>query len=324
MATTSAGKTVEVLSELFARYGVPQVLVSDNGPQFVAQEFAEFMHANGINHLRGAPYHPATNGEAERFVQTFKQALQKGKEERGTLKQKLDRFLLVNRTAPHTTTGVPPAELFMRRQLRTRLDLLRPSVKQHVENKQQEQQKYHDRRARTRVFEVGQQVLVRNFRAGPRWIRGQVAEKNGAVSYRVKVGGETWKRHADQLLAHRGQQEAGPSDPCPQGNSGFPPGIEPSGAATVEPSLSGFGDAGNEASTREEASGEGGESASRPGTPPEIRPGTPAPIPGTSPALTPPSTGMPTVPLQAKTPRRARVTVWKQYPLRSRQKPQSP
>ena len=53
---------------------------------------------------------------------------------------------------------------------------------------------------------VGQQVLARNYRAGPRWICGQIAEKRGAVSYRVKVGGEIWKRHADQLWAYRGQQ----------------------------------------------------------------------------------------------------------------------
>ena len=58
---------------------IPKVVVSDNGPQFTAQKFAEFMEGNGINHLRGAPYHPQTNGF--RFVQTFKQSLQKG--ERG-------------------------------------------------------------------------------------------------------------------------------------------------------------------------------------------------------------------------------------------------
>lgn len=75
MATISTGKTVEVLRDLFGRYGLPQVVVSDNG-QFTAREFSDFMQANGISHRRGAPYHPATNGEAEHFVQTFKHALQ--------------------------------------------------------------------------------------------------------------------------------------------------------------------------------------------------------------------------------------------------------
>ena len=68
MTTTSAEKTIEVLRTLFASYGLPQKLVSDNGPQFTASSFEEFLSANGVQHLKSPPYHPATNGEAERFV----------------------------------------------------------------------------------------------------------------------------------------------------------------------------------------------------------------------------------------------------------------
>ena len=56
-------------------YGIPTQLVSDNGPQFTSEEFASFMKRNGIKHIRSAPYHPSTNGTAERFVQTFKKAM---------------------------------------------------------------------------------------------------------------------------------------------------------------------------------------------------------------------------------------------------------
>ena len=49
--------------------------VSDNGPQFVSEEFAKFMKSNGIHHIRSAPYHAATNGLAERMVETFKNSL---------------------------------------------------------------------------------------------------------------------------------------------------------------------------------------------------------------------------------------------------------
>ena len=104
MTTTSASKTVEVLRDLFSRYGLPQVVVSDNGPQFVSKEFSEFMQNNSISHRRG----PATNGEAERFVRTFKSALHKGKRDEGTLVQKLAQFLFVFRTTPHATTGIAP------------------------------------------------------------------------------------------------------------------------------------------------------------------------------------------------------------------------
>ena len=48
--------------------------MSDNGPQFVSAEFEKFMKENGVKHFRSAPYHPSTNGLAERFVQSLKQA----------------------------------------------------------------------------------------------------------------------------------------------------------------------------------------------------------------------------------------------------------
>ena len=128
MKSSTTEKTLEVLESLFSRYGLPRQLVSDNGPQFTAFEFEECMRANGIKHLLSAPYHPGANGDAERFVQTFKKSLRAGKDDSGTVPQKLARFLLTFRATPHATTGVAPAELFLKSQVCTRLDLLKPSV----------------------------------------------------------------------------------------------------------------------------------------------------------------------------------------------------
>ena len=75
MKSTTAEKTIEVLRTLFGSYGLPEQVVSDNGPQFISDEFSEFMRRNRIKHIRSTPYHPSTNGLAERFVQTFKRAL---------------------------------------------------------------------------------------------------------------------------------------------------------------------------------------------------------------------------------------------------------
>ena len=77
MTSTTATHTIAVLRQMFATHGLPQQLVSDNGPQFTSSEFSDFCAANGIKHIRTAPYHPASNGLAERFVQSFKVAMKK-------------------------------------------------------------------------------------------------------------------------------------------------------------------------------------------------------------------------------------------------------
>ena len=79
MASTMATRTITALRELFARNGIPNQLVSDNdsdnGPQFVSEEFKQFLANNGVRHIRSSPYHPASNRAAERMVQTMKSAL---------------------------------------------------------------------------------------------------------------------------------------------------------------------------------------------------------------------------------------------------------
>ena len=69
--------TIDKLRSTFATLGLPEVLVTDNGTTFTSADFESFCTRNGIRHLRSTPYHPATNGLAERAVQTFKQGLKK-------------------------------------------------------------------------------------------------------------------------------------------------------------------------------------------------------------------------------------------------------
>ena len=78
MKSTTAQRTLEELRKMFAAYGLPSQVVTDNGPQFVSEEFAAVMKQNGIKHIRCAPYHPSSNGAVERFVQTLKRVLKAG------------------------------------------------------------------------------------------------------------------------------------------------------------------------------------------------------------------------------------------------------
>ena len=200
MSTTTSLATVAELTRLFASYGIPQQLVSDNGPQFTSGEFKEFLRTNGVRHIQIAPYHPSSNGAAERFVRTFKEAMQKSKCTRVSIHDHLMHFLLSYRVTPHTTTGMAPCELFMGRKLRTTLDLLMPDLGSFVAKKQIQQKHSHDGKAILRQFVEGQRVLVRNYRAGPKWITAIVRQKSGPLSYIVQISPSiSWRRHVDQM-----------------------------------------------------------------------------------------------------------------------------
>ena len=75
MSSTTSIATIQVLHEMFARYGFPEILVSDNGPQFKSYEFEQFCINNGILHTTSSVCKPATNGQAERVVQILKKKL---------------------------------------------------------------------------------------------------------------------------------------------------------------------------------------------------------------------------------------------------------
>ena len=132
------------------------MIVSDNGPCFVSEEFELFLLVNGVKHVTSSPYHPATNGLAERAVQILKKGLKKVIT--GSLQTRLAQVLMSYRITPQTTTGASPSELLMARQPRTRLDLLKPNPESVVENKQMKQKVAHDKKARGRRFAKGECV----------------------------------------------------------------------------------------------------------------------------------------------------------------------
>lgn len=138
MTTTISTQTVNVFTTIFSRNGLPATIISDYVPQFTSKEFEDFLSANGIRHIKTAPYHLSSKGLTERFVQTFKQAMKFSRNIAGCLNKKLANFLLAYRSTPHCTTRKTPAKLMIGRELNTKMSLLRPNVKAHVKSKQQE------------------------------------------------------------------------------------------------------------------------------------------------------------------------------------------
>lgn len=165
------------------------------------------MEENGIQHIKSAPYHPATNGLAERFVQTMKHAL-KSSPSSQSLNRRLNAFLLSYRNTPHATTKVSPASAMFKRQLRTRLDLLRPQHTKDTVRLQQKAQMERRARAKFRSFQTGDKVLARNYTQGMKWKLATVIAKTGPVSYTLETRDHLiWKRHVDQLLHSSGSSE---------------------------------------------------------------------------------------------------------------------
>ena len=135
------------LKSQISRYGLPDALISDNGPQFSSQEFRDFMRDYGIEHSTSSPYYAQANGQAERTVQTVKHLLCKAKDPY--------KALMDYRSTP-LDIGKSPAQLFLSRRLKTTLpitaELLKPeAVNKDIHAKLQKrheiQKYYFDRRA---------------------------------------------------------------------------------------------------------------------------------------------------------------------------------
>jgi len=107
--SSTTAVTVEKLRDVFSRFDLLEMIVSDNAMFFTSDEFKQFLKANGIRHTRSTPYHPTTNGLAEWAMQTVKEGLRKAKE--GSLQTKLLRFLFQYHLSSHTTTGVSLSKL---------------------------------------------------------------------------------------------------------------------------------------------------------------------------------------------------------------------
>ena len=206
MPQITATQTIEKLRSIFAIHGLPKKVVSDNGPTFTSQEFSEFMSSNGIVHVKSAPYHPSSNGLAERAVRSFKQGLKLTSG--NSIQEKLSKFLLKYRITPHTTTGIPLAQMLMKRQLRTKLDLLYPDVEKKVQQKQLKQKEFRDNSFAVRTFQSGDLVYAENFGSSPRWIPATVLHSTGPLSYVVKTtDGREFRRHVDSLRVRHENSE---------------------------------------------------------------------------------------------------------------------
>ena len=220
-ASTSSKSTTAILEQEFAHFGYPHTLVTDNATTFMSQEFQAWCKQRGIVHLTGAPYHPATNGAAERLIQSFKQALRKSSL---PPKEALQEFLMQYRRIPFAS-GLSPSELLNGRRIRTKIDTLVPSIPHLLQGRQSRQASKHSNAEDSEVvskvehhYSLGDPCYALYFGPrrdrDPRWVPAIVTKVHGTRSVNVRVipRGPTWRRHLDQLRPRYGSDQD--DDPC--------------------------------------------------------------------------------------------------------------
>ena len=113
LTSTTSLNIIDALKDIFARHGIPETVMSDNGPQYSSLEFFQFSQKYNFQHITSSPYYPQSNGHVERGVQTVKKLFR--------LSSDPHLALLSYRSTPLPWCGRSPAELLMGRQLRTDL-----------------------------------------------------------------------------------------------------------------------------------------------------------------------------------------------------------
>lgn len=184
---------VKEFRQMFATFGIPRCIVSDNDTAFKSAEMKDFLDKNGIKIIYIAPYHPSSNGQAERMVQTTKQALRKLTS--GDWETKIARFLMRQHCVPISESRITPAELMFGRPLRTAMDVIRSKDDQEVGN--------DDSISIPRRLKIGEKVRMKNYRSsGPKWILATVTKKIGSRMYEVieEHTGIHHRRHIDQIV----------------------------------------------------------------------------------------------------------------------------
>ncbi|XP_015279864.1 PREDICTED: uncharacterized protein K02A2.6-like, partial [Gekko japonicus] len=208
VSATSTKATIRALRKIFATHGLPDTIVSDNGTAFTLEEFQQFLSGNLIRHIRSAPFHPATNGQAERMVRTTKEVLSRLME--GDWERRIAQFLLAQRTMPNPVSGRCPAELLMGRRPRTLLDRLHPDRAPEMQSSPEQQEV-------PRGFFPEDPVFASNFARGPEWLAGCIIRPLGSVMYEVSTKcGQVLRRHINQLQRRMLPEHTGTEGPEPQ------------------------------------------------------------------------------------------------------------
>lgn len=214
--TVTTQTVTDILSTLFARWGMPRAITTDNGPQFTSADFSQFLRDRGIKHIRTAFYNPQANGGVERFNQSLKNGIRAHLAQGCAFQTALNQTLMHYRASQHTTTGASPAFLMLGREMELPLDRLKAQgvaasarghdkeqVEKSVHRHQQKMQQYFNKKHRAKDTNIttGDWVRARrphrNNKMASFWSRPcQVQRQLGPSTFQLSDGSR-W--HAKRL-----------------------------------------------------------------------------------------------------------------------------
>ncbi|XP_061170285.1 uncharacterized protein K02A2.6-like [Saccostrea echinata] len=218
LRNTTSQSVITKLQESFSRHGIPEKVVSDNGPQYSSHEFRDFAHQWNFNHTTSSPRYPQSNGLAERTVQTAKRMLTKSKKDG----HNLFLSILAYRTTP-LNMGLSPSQLLMSRRLRSDLpvhpSLLKPrvndqfDVKHSMMSEKVKSKQYYDRRSRLSApLDTGEKVRVQLH--SKTWTPAVVLKPHNERSYLVKTpNGSVYRRNSRHIVKSNENVQCDPETP---------------------------------------------------------------------------------------------------------------
>ena len=199
---TTSSAIISLLKSIFSQHGIPEVLRSDNGPQYASEEIQEFAKQYGFKLVTSSPRYPQSNGFIERMVKTVKQLFSQSDDQ--------DLALLTYRSTPLPWCGYSPAELSMGRNVRTPLpqtkDHLVPTwfylsdARKHEELFKRKQKHAYDRRHRVKELPMLPEDTSVWVKSGDVPVSGRVIAKSDKPrSYLVETPTGTLRRNRSHL-----------------------------------------------------------------------------------------------------------------------------
>ena len=182
----TAEKTAETLfNEYFCKFGVPSLIVSDQGSHFRNRLMSNMRLLIGYNHIFSTPYHPQTNGIVERFNSTFIPQISKLHDsQNNNCDEYLQAVVFAYNSGIHKTTKYSPYEVVYGRpprlpfyshpshfsfqqpndyfeQLKKTLKIYHQSAKFNIIQQQARNKVYYDRNRPDPFYNIGDRVLTR-------------------------------------------------------------------------------------------------------------------------------------------------------------------